>query len=262
MVYPYIGEKIKAEKKKGPLVSVDGKNPEAALEREICEKAAAFFRKSGFRRVGTTNYFCFTTREDHPSKQLAAEDDHPISPMFHQRMDTNTKCGLLQEYILYKPQSWAVDTIKKDNASKSKTKIDFMEVDYFGRTALHLAAARSFKQLTMILLKKAPQAVFVRDVTGRTPWDVFRKACFRDRHLRNPNTESNSWAISRKQLLIAEALHKAMGTPIDKIEVIKEQLRHGCDCEQCFKGRISRRMFFDLSSRKPDVLAIQMEMLT
>lgn len=46
-----------------------------AMIEDNVAKATKFWRAMGFRRVGTSEWFCYAMDPEHPARQLAAKDD-------------------------------------------------------------------------------------------------------------------------------------------------------------------------------------------
>ncbi|KAI9641250.1 hypothetical protein NHQ30_010050 [Ciborinia camelliae] len=75
--------------------SDDVATPRHSMEEK--DRAVAFWRKMGFRRIGTSDWFCYAMDPNHPSRYLAAEDDFSSGDELSSEGDSGNGTGIYQD---------------------------------------------------------------------------------------------------------------------------------------------------------------------
>jgi GNAT superfamily N-acetyltransferase len=215
-------------------------------------RAVDFWRSSGFRRVGTTDWFALTLDNDHPSRQLTSTDDFeppevPLTALddllspFQQIGDaavsaqdhTPDYLGVLHDCMQQKGPGDACWTSK----------------DKDGNNVLHLAASASdIKCVEWIMAQDfGTKLLQARNNRGETPFErlQFKLEVLRTRKSVNLLTLSisdrfNGHSDSAVHCLVLlqglGSLESLLGTATIM------QMAGGCSCGQCVGGFLSPRM--------------------
>lgn len=233
--------------------------------------AIALFRSVGYRRVGSTVWFCFAADPDHPSRRIASTDD--FDPQQYQSGDLDieiidkededtTEARSLEKLQQMRPIHHAV-TVLADNdcveyldqqrTSTPTTNAAWEALDRSGNTILHVAATLSkVKSLNWILTSGLySKLIGVRNHEGYTPLEALQS------HLESIRVKRElmgRWLIwtasddfrgfSNEAVL---CLLKLRGKKVTREDIAR--IKGGCTCGQCLDGFLSPRMLLALLSQ-------------
>lgn len=245
------------------------------FEREM-PIALRFWRSVGFRRIGTSHWFAFTNKPNHPSRLLEPEQDWNPKHSRQVIAPNDIKALFTKLGDLKVKDTECLNLLMAELPNDSRDH-KWHSVDEHGDTFLHIAA-RSFRpELIRLLLGKAPQLATIRNSWGRTALDVLRIGleCLRTRLQRGSmmivmsdqfrgfgNASIVCLAMLQDvdvldlSILSAEVIDavaagsddQVSSVPRDLVAKIRQTLRlkYGCTCEICLGGFLSPRMKFAL----------------
>lgn len=231
--------------------------------------AVALFRSVGYRRVGSTVWFCFAADPDHPSHRIASADD--FNPPQYQSDDLQievidtedndaTEARELEKLQQMRPLHHAV-TVLVDNdclayLNQQRTLSPITDaaweaVDRLGDTKLHLTATKSkVKSLDWIMDSGlGTKLISVRNHEGYTPLEALQS------HLESTRVKKELmgrwliWAASDDfRGFSDEAIHCLCRLRGMRSTTRKElaRVKGGCTCGECIEGSLSPRMLLAL----------------
>ena len=234
----------------------------SSAERHIFyqEKQTAlehYWRAMGFRRIGSSPYFCLAKDAKHPAHLLTLQDDYtrPAALWFPTRGD-------VQDFPLLGPvpnQGNFEQTTLKDIEAKEllEARIQFhpathpswLSVDRHGNNILHILA-REYKTeaLTWILsLPFADSLRSVRNLEGETPLEALETQIESDRSFREIGLARVVMAddfsgLASNQLQCLRQLKRLENPSHDELR----RLCFGCTCGLCLGGFLSPRVAYSL----------------
>ena len=237
-------------------------NELSSAEREIFyqEKQTAaehYWRAMGFRRIGSSPYFCLAKDAKHPAHLLTPQDDYTRPAAL-----SNSPRGDVQDFPFLGPapnQDNFEQTTLKDVEAKElleariqshpATHPTWLSVDRHGNNILHILA-REYKleALTWILsLPFADSLRFVRNLEGETPLEALETQIESDRSFRD---------IGLMRVVMADDYSGLASTQLQCLVQLKrmenpsnDELRRlcfGCTCGLCLGGFLSPRVAYSL----------------
>ncbi|KAH9486166.1 hypothetical protein JR316_0000230 [Psilocybe cubensis] len=212
----------------------------------------AFFRKNGFRRVGRTQFLCYSSDPDHPSHNLAlAEDPLYLAQEFPEEPAPDTVD--LHATIAKKDLPNIADAIRKQH-SIDPTSIH--QKNIVGFTPTHVAALSRNRNALEALLELGVQddLKLTDNKLGATPLEALEESMCLYRATKEHVW--NTWkgypsADLRCQFLLKKALNMPFSAATE--EEYSAKYRLGCTCGQCSQGWLSRRMRYRLAVTANDL---------
>ncbi|KAK6358054.1 hypothetical protein TWF730_007408 [Orbilia blumenaviensis] len=246
------------------------------IEARTMEQIISFWRKSGFRRIGSSRFFGRPTDPSHPSVTILPENDfNPAKPTFDPELPPESKVKqsapksqedisrsrsmkLLRDRLV---THHAVLTLQDEecvaflwNFKPPKSQLNITNsVDRFLNNTLHHAAMR-FKPKTIAwLLSNANKDNLLssaRNVEGYTPEEALKARLEIMRTIRiekSPDGSANrdlsdisaAFTGFPKNAVYALAAFKRL-RDLPRYKYL--QLQFGCTCRQCISGILSPRM--------------------
>ena len=216
-----------------------------------------YWRAMGFRRIGSSAYFCLARDAKHPAHSLTPQDDYtrPAALWLSPRRDD-------QDFPLLRPvpspDKFEEMTLKDIEAkelleariqSHPATHPDWLSVDRHGNNILHVLA-REYKvvALTWILsLPFADSLRSVRNLEGETPLEALETQiesdrCFREIGLACVVMADKYSGLAPNQLQCLVQLKRMENPSHDEIA----RLCFGCTCGLCLGGFLSPRVAYAL----------------
>ena len=211
-----------------------------------------FWRALGFRRIGSSPFFCLARDAKHPSHLLTPQDDYtrPAALWFSPRSD-------LHDFPLpgnFEEQTTLTDIEAKELLearikSYPSTHPNWLSVDRHGNNILHIVA-REYKTeaLTWILsLPFADNLRSVRNLEGETPLEALETQIESDRSFREIGPARVVMAddysgLTSYQLQCLVQLKRMENPSHDELT----RLCFGCTCGLCLGGVLSPRVAYSL----------------
>ena len=216
-----------------------------------------FWRAMGFRRIGSSEFFCFAKNPDHPSRSLLPQDDY----MYPWRLRISSRADS-QDFplvdLLPSPNDWEHKTY---NDSQTKELLEarlqshpvtdptWTSTDAHENNILHVLA-RSAKLESLTWALRMPFAGILRsarNLEGETPLEALES-----------RLESARTCKSMQGIMLVMSDQFSGFTP-KQVECLKllscmkdpnsselSQLTFGCTCGQCLAGFLSPRVAFAL----------------
>lgn len=231
--------------------------------------AVALFRSIGYRRIGSTVWFCFAADPDHPSHRIASADDFN-APQYQSddlqievidREDNDAaEARELEKLKQMRPLHHAVIVLADNDCveylNQQRTLIPITDaaweaVDRSGNTILHLTATKSkIKSLIWIMDSRLGTTLIgVRNHEGYTPLEALQS------HLESTRVKKElmgRWLIraasddfrgfSNEAILCLCRLRGMRSTTRKEFA----QIKGGCTCGECIEGFLSPRMLLAL----------------
>ena len=216
-----------------------------------------YWRAMGFRRIGSSSYFCLAKDAKHPAHLLWPQDDYmrPAALWFSPRDD-------VQDFPILTPvpkQGNFEHTTLKDIEAKEllearlqshpTTHPSWLSVDRHGNNILHILA-REYKSeaLTWTLsLPFADSLRSVRNIEGETPLETLETQIESDRSFRE---------VALARVVVADKYTGLTPNQLQCLEQLKciespshDELRRlcfGCTCGLCLGGFLSPRVAYSL----------------
>lgn len=227
--------------------------------------AIALFRSVGYRRVGSTVWFCFAADPEHSSHRIASGDD--FNPQQYQSDDLQieiidredkdaTEVRRIEKLLQMRPLHHAITVLADDdcveylNQQRTLTPTTdglWEAVDCSGNTILHLSATLSkVKSLDWIMGSGLDtKLVTVRNHEGYTPLEALQS------HLESIRVKKElmgRWLIwaasddfrvfSHEAVLCLLKLRRIRNVTVEEIN----RFRGGRTCGECINGFLSPRM--------------------
>ncbi|MCJ1400991.1 hypothetical protein MMC11_004202 [Xylographa trunciseda] len=231
------------------------------------ESTVSFFRAIGFRRIGTTQWFCLAVDPEHPAAKLSAANDfniperifstgplplHDALDAIHnpKRKEDNLRDLFEPELAFHRKETVILELLNDYLSSHSSTDINWSATDGDGNTLLHLLAKPDMLKPLEWVLQEVPYAGLLktRNHDGDTPAEVFAYKLEKKR----TQLQFNAMVIhvadrfggySGKEV---ECLLKLRGLT-NPSDMVKGQATFGCTCGMCL-GFISPHMSFALEA--------------
>ena len=214
-------------------------------------RAVAFWRSLGYRRVGSTQWFCLAADLNHPSHKIAANDDW--DPPVHE-VTVEDGRDLKDIYpIHYKiDHSSDIDAmsfLQQRVLSCPETDPSWSKVDREGKSIVHYAAECS-KPHTLRWMLNRPFGVELlscRNYAGETPLEALEAVLETDRvkkHLMMMIIPvSDQFTGFERESVACLVLLRGISNPSD-VDILR--VAYGCTCGECIGGFMSPRMTFAL----------------
>ncbi|MCJ1254661.1 hypothetical protein MMC24_002476 [Lignoscripta atroalba] len=219
------------------------------LHRQNTAKAVAFWRALGFRRVGSSEWFCLAKDPLHPSRTLAAIDDYDPPDGPNMEGQSLADVSPIHSAIAELHDVAVVTFLDQYHASHAFTDASWRVLDEDGNTILHLAARYSKLNALRWLLGKSISAEFLaaRNYAGETPLEALETLLETNRTRREV------------MMMTIPVSDDFMGHAKDSVDCLLElkclrnptadtilRTTYGCTCGECVGGFLSPRMMFTL----------------
>ena len=229
------------------------KLPQPEMEAYYAKKQQAledFWRALGFRRIGTSPYFCYARDPTHPSRLLSAESDYrrPEGSRFDASLELDQEIPYNEELISASDadtRSFLEERLKIHATNDSV----WLSTDRGGNNILH-TVARDYKPETIAwLLAKsfADHLRSARNAERETPLEVLE--------VRLEERRTFRWHQAM-QVVMCDLFSGYTPTQVACLSQLqglanptaseKARLTFGCTCGQCIGGFISPRTSFAL----------------
>ena len=210
-----------------------------------------FWRAMGFRRIGSSPFFCLAKDPKHASHSLLSQDDYqrPAVLAFSARADNQDfpfvdlvydRNAVEQKYNDAETKEFLAARLQSHPA----TDLDWLSVDRHGNTILHtLARGCKAEALTWLLaLPFADNLLSVRNLEGETPLEALETV------LESGRTAKEIWFLDAFSGFASHQVEclkqlKRLKNP-SPIEI--NRLAFGCTCGLCLGGFLSPRVAFAL----------------
>lgn len=232
-------------------------SPESDLFYQRKQEAVEdFWRAMGFRRIGSSSFFCFARVPDHASHSLLSQDDYIRPAALHTSARADDQDFPLMDPA-YDPNFWEQ---KKHNDTETKELLEarlrsipgtdarWLSTDRHNNNLLHVLA-RTAKVESLSWALKLPSADTLksaRNLEGETPLEALKCQLESDR----------TW----KQVMMAQVVMSDLfsGFTPDQVVCLKllqestpspnelMRLVFGCSCGECLGGFLSPRNLFAL----------------
>ncbi|KAI9847651.1 MAG: hypothetical protein M1830_007341, partial [Pleopsidium flavum] len=227
--------------------------------------AIAFFRSLGYRRVGSTVWFCLAANPEHSSHKMATADDYDPPRKSPNEFDSEdegevgeaSRLRKLQQNlpvhhaITVLPDLECVAFLNERRGSTPIADAAWKTVDQSGNTVLHLAAILSRPKTLDWIMDSGlgVELTAVRNQEGYTPLEALQSLLESNRvkrellgaHLIQP--VSNEFrGFSDESVLCLVKLRGMRNLTMEEIARVKT----GCTCGECILGFLSPRMLFAL----------------
>ncbi|KAG6877052.1 hypothetical protein C0993_010739 [Termitomyces sp. T159_Od127] len=230
--------------------------PAGRMEQEEYEELKK--KQNGFRRIGRTEFFGYSTDPSHPSRTIPLEED--ATGMGDDKEINGSKIkGLSREDIAKKyPLHFAITNSKGQEAIETikshyeTNPASIHEPDAYGYTPIHLALSMANPAAVRALLELGVEEDMknTNNIEGRTPFESLIAAMESSRSFLE--TTLGEWKGYEDDELECEFLIKrAMeeSTILDTLSEYKAKRKFGCTCGDCAGGWLSKRMRFRLSCK-------------
>ncbi|KAG6861927.1 hypothetical protein C0995_009877 [Termitomyces sp. Mi166 len=229
--------------------------PEPVGRLEQVEYEELKKKQNGFRRIGRTGFFGYSTDPTHPSRAIPPEEDATEKGEDSETNGSKIK-GLSEEEITKKyPLHSAITNVKgqevvdtiRSHHETNPTSIH--EPDAYGYTPIHIALCVANPDAVRVLLELGVEEDIqnTNNVEGTTAFESLTAAMESSRTFLE--TMSGQWKGYEDNELECEFLMKrAMGesTMSDTLEEYMAKRKFGCTCGVCAGGWLSKRMRFRL----------------
>ena len=214
-------------------------------------RAVAFWRSLGYRRVGSTQWFCLATDSNHPSRKLAVNDDYdpPIDDFTTEDGRDLKDIYPVHYSIDHSNDADAVSFLEQRLLSFPATDASWRTVDREGKSLLHYAAECS-KPHTLRWILERPFGVELlscRNHAGETPLEALETVLEADRVKVRVQMMilpvSDQFSGFDKESIACLIMLKGISNPSD-LDVAR--VAYGCTCGECLGGFLSPRMTFAL----------------
>ncbi|KAF4471868.1 hypothetical protein FALBO_1234 [Fusarium albosuccineum] len=243
---------------------------EEEQDRLKIEAEEKFFRSLGFRRVGTSGWFAFSTDPKHVSKRLRISEDWNEPPFITPKKSTI-------HYTLAWPHmsdDECLQRLRKDLHFRLESNPSIV-IDNMGNTVLHFVAMKAWTRSVAYIVRQWPQLRLMRNREGFTPVEALQMSTmekWRTRMMEDPEgykqvvlsdnfsgfTESqitsvaalkgikvcNLSSISKETIFNISSTTKQQHERGPAPDIILQTLRlkYGCTCGECISGFLSPRM--------------------
>ncbi|OKL58029.1 hypothetical protein UA08_06455 [Talaromyces atroroseus] len=218
--------------------SDDGKS-----EKLLLNNALQFWRRLGFRRIGSSRWLGYTPDRNHPSHQIDPEQDFDL-PSFKPSSFTLEMNSL----------AMALPTID-DTECLRRLKDIFVDIHLDditwearndnGDTLLHLVSCSSKIECTRWLMFSNPKLCHALNADGSTPLDAMEESMNKnrriDQYMAKRTDISDRFSGYDQATIFCFALLKGL-TPERLSEAEISRLKFGCTCGSCLGGFLSPRL--------------------
>lgn len=232
-------------------------SPESDLYYQRKQEAVEdFWRAMGFRRIGSSEFFCLARDPNHPSHSLLSQDDYirPAALYTSARADE-------QDFPLmdpaYDPKIWEQ---KKYNDTETKELLEARLQSYPGTDAAWLSTDRHNNNLLHVLARTAKVESLAwaltlpfadtlrsaRNLEGETPLEALKCQLESDR----------TWKqVMMAQVVMSDLFSGFTPSQVECLKLLQEsepslkelmRLAFGCSCGECLGGFLSPRNVFAL----------------
>ncbi|MCJ1384790.1 hypothetical protein MMC17_007908 [Xylographa soralifera] len=236
--------------------------------RSSVASVVSFWRAMGFRRIGTTQWFCLAADVGHPAAKLSAQDDFNLperiisfSPLpLHDALDAinnpkpredNTRDFLEPELAVQRKESATLELLNGYLSSHSSTDIGLNTSDRDGNTLLHLLAKPDMlKPLQWVFQRLSYTCLLnIRNHEGDTPAEALASKLEKKRtqlqfNMMVIHVADRFQGYSNEEV---ECLLKLRGVT-NPSDMDKARATFGCTCGMCL-GYISPRISFALEAQ-------------
>lgn len=215
-----------------------------------------FWRAMGFRRIGSSSFFCLARDPDHPSHSLLSQDDYirPAALYTSARADD-------QDFPLmdppYDPKAWEQ---KEYNDPETKELLEarlqsypgtdptWLSTDRHNNNLLHVLA-RTAKAQSLAWALRMPFAAdlqLARNLEGETPLEALKCQLESDRTWRQ---------VMMAQVVMSDLFSGFTTSQVECLKLLEDpnpspygllRLTFGCSCKECLGGFLSPRIQFAL----------------
>lgn len=231
------------------------------VQNQAVDMAISFWRKLGFRRVGSSLWFAFAGDATHGSHKIPSDEDYERPEFSGGR--------LLELYSV--PDKEALETMADNEllelisgrlSGLQADDVFWFPTDEWGNNILHLAASRA-KILTVAwLVKHNPELRDRYNMEGQTPLDILLAGLEETRtqlqHGMMIEHVSDRFRGHANEAVACLALLRDI-TPSTTQNL---RLRFGCTCSRCLRGFLSPRMQFmlkNVAEVQHDLLAFEVD---
>ncbi|KAF1349232.1 hypothetical protein EJ07DRAFT_81162, partial [Lizonia empirigonia] len=217
------------------------------VQYQAADTATSFWRKLGFRRVGSSSWFAFAGDTTHASHGIPADEDYEWPEFSGGR--------LLELYSV--PDKEALKTVVDNEllelvsgrlSGVSADEVLWYTTDEWGNNILHLAASGSKVSTVKWLMKHNPELRNRYNTEGQTPLDVLlaelEEARTQLQHGMMIVHVSDRFRGHASEVVACLALLR----DITPSTTQKLRLKFGCTCSRCLRGFSSPRMQFMLKN--------------
>ncbi|KAF5008711.1 hypothetical protein FDECE_5019 [Fusarium decemcellulare] len=237
------------------------------LDTETEEK---LFRLLGFRRVGTSGWFAFSTDPKHASKRIGILEDWN-EPPFPQPEISTIYYNLTLPHM---SDDGCLQRLRKNLHFRLENNPSVV-IDWMGNTVLHFVAMKAWARSVAYIVRQWPQLRLMRNREGFTPVEALQMSAMeksRTRMMEDPGgfkqvvLSDNFSGFTESQITSVAALKGIKVCDLSSIsketifnisstaeqqrqrahtpEVILQTLRlkYGCTCGECISGFLSPRM--------------------
>ena len=232
-------------------------SPERELFYERKQDALEdFFRAMGFRRIGSSSFFCLAKDPDHASHSLLSQDDYIRPAALHVSARADNQDFPYMDPA-YDPNAWEQ---KKYNDTEMKELLEarlqsypgtdptWLSTDRHNNNLLHLLA-RTAKVESLAWALRLPLAGNLRsarNLEGETPLEALKCQLESDR----------TWKqVRMAQVVMSDLFSGFTPSQVKCLELLEElnpspdelmRLAFGCSCKECLGGFLSPRNLFAL----------------
>ncbi|KAG6916022.1 hypothetical protein DXG01_008791 [Tephrocybe rancida] len=230
-------------------VGVTDKNEWTALK----EKEIAFFRKKGFRRIGRTGFFGYSSNPTHPSRAISIADDadeqgknFDVSAVLSLSADEVKEKYPLHFAIVNSKGQEVVDLIKSHYQSDPSS---IHKPDASGFTPIHVALGKADPDVVRVLLELGVTEDLnnANNAEDSTPLECLKASMRSTREFSEtllPQWDGHSDAELTCEYLAKRAMSETVIS--DTLEGYITKRKWGCTCGACAGGWLTKRMRFRL----------------
>lgn len=218
-------------------------SPNGASTELPIYKVPRFWRKLGFRRIGSSRWLGYTPDPNHPSHIIALEQDFDILPF--QRISITREMACLTKALPTIDDTECLTQLKNIFEDISLDDTRWEARDDNGNTFLHLVSCSSKTQSTRWLIRSNPNLCHALNATGSTPLDALEEEMNQNREIRRFCAERTDISVQfagfKPATTSCYALLKGLA-PETLSEAEMSRLKFGCTCGNCIGGFLSPRM--------------------
>ncbi len=211
--------------------------------------AVEFWRKLGFRRIGSSGWFGLASDPKHACYQLKIIDDY--DPQAPGVCEVHPVFEAVQKTIATAGEDECVDLFKKKLAELGPEHHLWYEKDQNGNNLLHLAAISHKSKVLIWIVKQSFASDLARALNNKSdnPLGALLSQ-LEDQRIKKTSPDSfkitpcsDNFKGFDLAAVTCLAILKGHGKP-SKVECL--QMKYGCTCGQCIGGFLSPRMSFVL----------------
>lgn len=202
---------------------------------EQMRRPESFWRANGFRRVGMTRWFAWSSEASHPARCCPPSADFDLTAA--RFFSTQNQHGLLHTDVLKDIHDEDCVELFRE-AEKYISSDDLRRIDAGGNTLLHLAALSSKPQLLSWLMANCPPEVRRwRNFDRKTPLEALISARAEQR---KTLAETPRLTFEGHDDASVEC-HLQLCSFLSVTQESYQQLKFDCSCMRCFGGFLSPR---------------------